>query len=301
MASTIAITRSEALAHFEALAPEDQWWMAENIMSILKGAGPLKPRGRKPKADKDSGSETSAKKRSKANLHHILTKVVKPALDAAAEDSPHSKLMKKGRAQKAVAQMFVERFADMDSGAAEAAVAAVTEDQVLEAFGEWAETPEANKPRKPRSTASSGSEAKARKPKLSEMSEEEKKAFYKARGEAAAAARAAKKTAKPAAKEADSDDEKPAKKPAKKPAAEEAEAEAEAESEAEEEAEEDAEPEAVVPYFWEHAMEGKEVKKYERVDIEGKAYLYNAKTKEFLGLWDEKKNRIKKGVEDPCA
>ncbi len=301
MASTMAttpITRAEALAAFEGLTADDKWWMAENIMSILRGAGPLKPRGRKPK---DGGSEASSKKsKSKANLHNILTHVVKPALIAASEaaDEKTARLMKKGRAQKAVAQVFVDRFAALESAAADAAVKALTAEEAVAAFQEWTKTPEANKPRKPRSTASSGSDSKPKKAKLADMTEEEKKAFYKARGEAAAAARAAKKAASAATEDSDSEaEEAPVKKTKKavKPAESEDEA-SDSESEGE-----DAEPVAVKPYIWEHAMEGKESKKYERVDIEGKAYLYHIKTKAFLGMWNEKKNKIKKDVEDPCA
>jgi hypothetical protein len=307
MATTAPITRAEALAAFEALSIDDKWWMAENIMSILRGAGPLKPRGRKPKADKDSGSEGS-KKRSPANLHNILTHVVKPALMTASEaaDEKTARLMKKGRAQKAVAQVFVDRFAELEGEAAKSAVAALTAEEAVTVFQEWIKTPEANKPRKPRSTASSGSDSKPKKAKLADMTEEEKKAFYKARGEAAAAARAAKKAA--AAGDSDSESEaeeaaetvkaKKTKKTKKAPEPEESEDEA---SDSESEADEDEEPVAVRPYIWEHTMEGKEMKKYERVDIEGKAYLYSAKTKEYLGMWNEKKNKIDKSATNPCA
>ena len=306
MATIAPITRAEALTAFEGLSADDKWWMAENIMSILRGAGPLKPRGRKPNADKDTVSEGS-KKRSKANLHNILTHVVKPALMAAAEaaDDKTSRLMKKGRSQKAVAQMFVDRFAELESAAADAAVKALTAEEAVAAFQEWSKTPEANKARKPRSTASSGSDSKPKKAKLADMTEEEKKAFYKARGEAAAAARAAKKAA--AAGDSDSESEaeeaaetvkaKKTKKAKTAPEPEESEDEAsDSESEADDE-----EPVAVRPYIWEHTMEGKEMKKYERVDIEGKAYLYSAKTKEYLGMWNEKKNKIDKSATNPCA
>ncbi len=303
MATTAPITRAEALAAFEGLTADDKWWMAENIMSILRGAGPLKPRGRKPK---DSGSEASSKKsKSKANLHHILTHVVKPALIAASEaaDEKTARLMKKGRAQKAVAQVFVDRFAALEGAAAEAAVKALTAEEVAAVFQEWSKTPEANKPRKPRSTASSGSDSKPKKAKLADMTEEEKKAFYKSRGEAAAAARAAKKAAAAVTEDSDSESEaeEPVKKPkkSKKPAPKPAESEDEAsDSESEDE---DAEPVAVKPYIWEHAMEGKESKKYERADIEGVAYLCHYKTKEYLGAWNEKKNKIDKKVPSPFA
>ena len=304
MASTAPITRAEALAAFEGLSADDKWWMAENIMSILRGAGPLKPRGRKPKTDKDSGSESS-KKRSPANLHNILTHVVKPALMAASEaaDEKTARLMKKGRAQKAVAQVFVDRFAELDGEAAKAAVAALTAEEAVTVFQEWRQTPEANKPRKPRSTASSGSDSKPKKAKLADMTEEEKKAFYKARGEAAAAARAAKKAAAAESAESDSEseaEEAPVKKTKKAKKAPEPEPE-ESEDEASDSEDEDAEPVAVRPYFWEHAMKDKESKKYERVDIEGKAYLWHAKSKEYLGMWNEKKNKIDKSVSNPCA
>jgi hypothetical protein len=301
MATTAPITRTEALAAFEGLSADDKWWMAENIMSILRGAGPLKPRGRKPRADKDSGSEGSSKKRSKANLHNILTHIVKPALAASeAADEKTARLMKKGRAQKAVAQVFVDRFSGLEGDAADAAVKALSAEEVVAVFQEWVKTPDANKPRKSRSTASSGSDSKPKKAKLADMTEEEKKAFYKARGEAAAAARAAKKAAA-ATEDSDSEsetEEEPVKKPKKsnkpvKPA--------ESDDEASDSEDEDAEPVAVKPYIWEHAMEGKESKKYERADIDGKAYLCHYKTKEYLGAWNEKKNKIDKSVPNPFA
>jgi hypothetical protein len=194
--------------------------------------------------------------------------------------------------------VFVDRFAGLEGEAAKAAVKALTSEETVAVFQEWSKTPEANKPRKPRSTASSGSDNKPKKVKLADMTEEEKKAFYKARGEAAAAARAAKKAA--AAENADSDSEseseaeekpKKSKKPVKP---------AESEDEASDSEDEDAEPVAVKPYIWEHAMEGKETKKYERADIDGKVYLCHYKTKEFLGVWDEQKNKIKK-ADNPFA
>ena len=76
---------------------------------------------------------------------------------------------------------------------------------------------------------------------------------------------------------------------------------AESEDEASDSEDEDAEPVAVKPYIWEHAMEGKESKKYERADIDGVAYLCHYKTKEYLGAWNEKKNKIDKSVPNPFA
>jgi len=285
MASTI--DRTTVLAHFEALSADDKWWVAENMMSILKGAGPIKPRGRKTKSIEESSED--GKKRSKVNLHHVLTKFVKPVLDSAeSTDAAAKKLMAKGRVQRAVAQRLVDQLKDVSEDKALESLS--NEDTIMSAFSAWQQTPEANIPRKPRSTASSGSETKTNKPKLSSMSEEEKKAFYKARGEAAAAARAAKK-----AKSATETQPKPA------PVEDDDDDASSVSSTESSDSEAEMEPEEVRPYVWEHAMEGKPITKYERVDIEGSAYLYDIKNKKFLGMWNEKKNKIKKDVEDPCA
>jgi hypothetical protein len=64
----------------------------------------------------------------------------------------------------------------------------------------------------------------------------------------------------------------------------------------------EAEEQEVKPTVWEHAMKGADkLTKYERIDIDGKVFLYDLKTKKFLGQWDEKKNKIDSKAEDPCA
>ena len=66
-----------------------------------------------------------------------------------------------------------------------------------------------------------------------------------------------------------------------------------------------AEPEdedEVAPYEWTHQLKNdKEPKVYERLDYEGKAYLYDNNTKVYLGLFMEKLNMYNKSAVDPLA
>jgi hypothetical protein len=55
-----------------------------------------------------------------------------------------------------------------------------------------------------------------------------------------------------------------------------------------------------IPYIWEHAMKGEESNAYERIDFHGKVYIYNPKTKEYLGTWDQEKNNIDKSQPNPA-
>lgn len=54
----------------------------------------------------------------------------------------------------------------------------------------------------------------------------------------------------------------------------------------------------VVPYEWTFDF-GKGSKVYERLDYEGKAYIYDNDTKEYLGLFMEKLKKLNKSVADP--
>ena len=64
-------------------------------------------------------------------------------------------------------------------------------------------------------------------------------------------------------------------------------------------AEADAEAE-VTPYEWTFDF-GKGAKVYERLDYEGKAYIYDNETKAYLGLFMEKLKKLNKSVADPLA
>jgi hypothetical protein len=61
--------------------------------------------------------------------------------------------------------------------------------------------------------------------------------------------------------------------------------------------EEDAE---VTPYEWKFDF-GKGEKTYERLDHDGKAYIYDNDTKAYLGLFMEKLKKLNKSVPDPLA
>jgi hypothetical protein len=128
---------------------------------------------------------------------------------------------------------------------------------VKEAYTAWlAENP----PSETASVASAGSKTSgSSSKKLADMSEDEKKAYYKARAAKAAATRAANKAA----------------------------ISAEAETEAEEEFNEDAKP-------W--VYKGKT---YLRAKQEGKDYLWDAETTDYVGGWNEAKKVIDKKVPAP--
>ena len=65
-------------------------------------------------------------------------------------------------------------------------------------------------------------------------------------------------------------------------------------------AESDAESEEVAPYEWTFNF-GKGDTVYERLDHEGKAYIYDNNTKAYLGLFMEKLKKLNKAVPDPLA
>jgi hypothetical protein len=153
---------------------------------------------------------------------------------------------------------------------------------------------EAAKARKAASIASGASEASAdsKKSKASkvELSDEEKAAERKARAAKAAATRAANK----AKKEAEA---------AAAAAAEDSESESEAEAApapaaaaaAPAPAAEEAEA-TVTAYEWEGDI-GKGTKKYERIDWDGKAWIYTLDS-EYIGVWDEKTKKLNKKIKD---
>jgi hypothetical protein len=68
-------------------------------------------------------------------------------------------------------------------------------------------------------------------------------------------------------------------------------------------AEKKAEPEEeaeVAAYKWNHNF-GKGAVDYERIDVDGTGYLYDLKTKAYLGAYDKKGNKINKAIPDPTA
>jgi hypothetical protein len=157
------------------------------------------------------------------------------------------------------------------------AMAVLTDAQIQEAYTTWAAQPREAKPKKSEdsgSAASAGSKASS-KGKLSTMSDEEKKAFYKARGEASAAARAAKKAANP---EAAAEKPKKTKKVAATPAPVAA-----------------AAPEPEKEYGEEQQTWVHEGKAYLRVYN----YLWDAKSGSWVGEWDPATKKIDTSAEEP--
>lgn len=278
MAAIETTTSATVLEMAKALDSSAQYDLAMMLLSGLKGWMGGEVDGKRKRKQRKQRDPNAPKREVKPDSYiALVNKHVWPVLDALSKAGDLSeedkKRMRSVSARTQVGKMLWDsRIETADDKAA--AIASLTREQIVEVFEQW----KVNPPTK------DGSVASKKKSKLAGMTEEEKKAFYKARGAAAAAARAAKKGgAKP--KPTDDDDKSSV-----------SSAESESDSESEDEAQE------VKPYMWEHAMKGSDAPtKYERCDIEGKAYLYDLKTKKFLGMWDEKKNKIKSDVEDPCA
>jgi hypothetical protein len=53
----------------------------------------------------------------------------------------------------------------------------------------------------------------------------------------------------------------------------------------------------LTPEEWEHDF-GKGKKTYERIEYDGKKYIYDIETKEYMGVYDEKKKKLDKSVKD---
>jgi hypothetical protein len=147
----------------------------------------------------------------------------------------------------------------------------ITLEQVRETFGRWKGAPPERKPKAEKPAAG------AEKPKR--VLTDEQKAKMKAGRDAAKAKREAEKGA-PAA-------EKP--KPTAAPAVA---APSEDVTESEEE--------AVELVDWEHNF-GTGAKLYKRLNYEGGVYVYDHESREYLGYYMEKTNKLKKSVADPLA
>jgi hypothetical protein len=148
---------------------------------------------------------------------HLVNKIVWPHLQTIAEAQTDPELKARTRSVDARTQIGVLLWAPMkelEGAERVSAMEAITLEKVREAYETWSANPPAEKERKPKaqkvpkmpkiksegSTASDGTKSsKSSKGKLANMSEDEKAAFYKARGAAAAAARAANKATKSSA------------------------------------------------------------------------------------------------------
>ena len=162
---------------------------------------------------------------------------------------------------------------------------------VMEAYTAWlAENP----PSETASVASAGSKASgSSSKKIADMTEDEKKAYYKARAAKAAATRAANKAAAAPAPEAVEEPVVP------KPI-EESVAPVTPPKATTKRATKVKEPvvEDGTAYEWKHDF-GKGMTSYERVNHEGMSYIFDMKSKAYLGAFDAKANTLDSKIECP--
>lgn len=271
-----------------------QYDLAMTLLSNLKGwMGGADGGGKRKRKQRKQKDPNAPKREVKPDSYiALVNKHVWPILDEMSKadglDAEAKKQMRSVKARTQIGKMLWDKVETADDRAA--AIAALTRQQIVAVFEDW----KTNPPVKDES-------AKTKKSKLAGMTEEEKAAFFKARGAKAAAARAAKKAAA-------GGESKPAKK-SKKPVVDDdassvssADSSDSDSSDSGNDSESEAEAVEVKPTVWEHAMKGADKPtKYERVDADGTVYLYDLKSKKFLGSWDEKKNKIDTTAKDPCA
>ena len=195
MSSTVSSITPQALG----LSTEEKLNLAIELLSSINGSGPIKVKGARKPRDPDAPKRTVGAD----SYIHLVNKVVWPVLQRLAEgQSADEKLVTRSvSARTQVAKALWAPIQSLSSEERMEKMEALEEAQILEAYTTWSAQPREAKLKKSEdgaSAASAGSKASS-KGKLSTMSEEEKKAFYKARGEASAAARAAKKAANPEA------------------------------------------------------------------------------------------------------
>ncbi len=293
MAATDSMTRDEILTHLKALSPADGQWV---WASYFFGPGAAK----KGRAAKDP--DAPKREITGDSYMHLVNRVVWPVLkeymgtlDAETDGDKITQLKTVGCRTQISSALWERDFKPMEDKEERAeAIAALDRDAIMAAYEAWrAAPPEPKSKSSAASVASGGSASTGTKKKLADMSEEERKAFHKARAAKAAATKAAKKAAA-AAEAADTDEEsaagggaaapapKPAPKAAAKPKAKAPEEYADGES-----------------FLWNHALKGGKATDYERTNYEGGVYLYNFKTKAYLGKWDADKNTVDASVENP--
>ena len=269
-----------------------QYDLAMTLLSNLKGwMGGADGGGKRKRKQRKQKDPNAPKREVKPDSYiALVNKTVWPILDEMSKadglDAEAKKQMRSVKARTQIGKMLWDKVETADDRAA--AITALTREQIVAVFENW----KTNPPVKDES-------AKTKKSKLAGMTEEEKAAFFKARGAKAAAARAAKKAAA-------GGESKPAKskKPAAKPVDDDDASSVSSADSSDSDSGSESESEAVEvkPTVWEHAMKGADKPtKYERLDVDGTVYLYDLKSKKFLGAWDEKKNKIDSKAEDPCA
>ncbi len=256
-------TRDTIVESIKALPLADQWAVMESALKALKAAS--KPA--KAKKEKDPNAP-----KKEATWWVKRTCEVREAIK---EEITAENVSRKARGENALPAVVAVRVASMlrDAGKLTQDVMPSVDD-IRATWASFLECPPEAKP-KPVKKAKADAEPSEPKPKpvKNELTDDEKaakKEKTKATREANKAAKSAEKAAVAAVAP-----------PAPAPAAVEAEDE-------------------VAPYEWTFNF-GKGDTVYERLDYEGKAYIYDNNTKAYLGLFMEKLKKLNKSVADPLA
>jgi hypothetical protein len=290
--STELSPRDNALQLLKALSTADQKAVIESFIF-----GSTSKKGRTPKA------EGAPKRAVTADSYmHLTNAVVWPVLKAYGEG------LEEGDAKKAVntvscrtqvSSALWASIKELDSDERAEAIEAIDEEAIMAAFEAWKANPPAphcKADKEARSVGSVTSKGSAGSKKIADMTEDEKKAYYKARAAKAAATRAANKAA--AAEPVEPVPEPvvepvveattPPATPAATPAAPK-----KAAKKVKEPVVEDG-----TAYEWKHDF-GKGLTTYERVNNEGMSYIFDMKSKAYLGAYDAKANTLDSKIECP--
>jgi membrane protein involved in colicin uptake len=263
---------TELLAQVQALPEAEQ---CELVMLITKGLKKSFSSKQKKQRDPDA-----PKKELKDDSYMFLVNSkVWPILKKLAEDEEDKdevKLLRDVSARTQVAKAIWESIKGLSSEERTEKISEVSEEEVSAAFAEWKTLPRptAEEKKAAREAKKAEKAAKATKPKA------EKTASVASKGSKVSKAAEKPKAEKPKAEKPKAEKVKKAKAPAPEP-------------ESEDEAE-------VKAYKWSHNF-GKGAVDYERIDVDGTGYLYDMKTKAYLGAYDKKGNKINKAIPDPTA
>lgn len=257
-------TRDTIVESIKALPLADQWAVMESALKALKAAS-------KPVKAKKEKDPNAPKK--EATWWVKRTCEVREAIK---EEITAENVSRKSRGENALPAVVAVRVASMlrDAGKLTKDVMPSVDD-IRATWAAFLESPPESKPKPAKKAAAEPSEPKAPKePKAKKVLTDDEKAAKKEKDKAS---REAKKAAKSA--------EKAAEAVVATPEADATEEEVEAE---------------VAPYEWTFNF-GKGDTVYERLDYEGKAYIYDNNTKAYLGSFMEKLKKLNKAVADPLA
>jgi hypothetical protein len=260
------------------LSTSDKWKIAESVLANIKGDKPSK------KSKKTKDPNAPKRELSPDSYMYLVNKSVWPIIKSLAEvetDADQKKWYGDVKTRTFVSQSIWEPIKGLASEERIEKISKVSKDQVITLLNKHRESPVEAKPSK-------AAEAKPKVPrKTTKKVDAEKVADIETVVEEVIVEETKVEETK-VKKERKKSEKKPKEVAAK---------EKEPESEPVVAAKDDIE---VVPYAWEHDF-GKGATTYERVDFEGMAYIYDIKSKEYLGAYMEKTNKLNKKVADPTA